>query len=275
MRAVARVLKVSRSHLIDKRDGKQGRERKRYIKTGDQELVELMKPLLEQRPSYGYKRITTLLKSKLKRFGLKSVNHKRVYRVMKAHGLLLAKPIRGPKRAHTGKIETLTSNTRWCSDHFSIQCWNGDQVHVAFSLDTCDREAMRWVASTIGIDGQAIRNLMLETVEYRFGQAKIPGILQWLTDNGSCYVARETVVFGRELGFDIRTTPVRSPESNGMAEAFVKSFKRDYVVFGDLGSAKAVMAQLPYWFEDYNEKAPHRGLKMLSPRQFLEKQRAS
>lgn len=273
MRAVARALNVSRSNLIDRCDGNR-LERKGYTKPGDQELIERMKLLLKQKPSYGYKRITTLLNSQLKREEQKNVNHKRVYRVMRAHGLLLQKPVRRPKRAHIGKIETLSSNTRWCSDHFSIQCWNGDLVHVAFSLDTCDREAMRWVASTIGIDGQAIRDLMLETVEYRFGQPKVPSTLQWLTDNGSCYVARETVAFGRELGLDIRTTPVRSPESNGMAEAFVKSFKRDYVVFGNLRDAMTVMSQLPKWFEDYNEKAPHKSLKMLSPRQFLEKQRA-
>ena len=30
----------------------------------------------------------------------------------------------------------------------------------------------------------------------------------------------------------------------------------------------AVLAQLPAWFADYNEHHPHKGLKMLSPRQF-------
>lgn len=66
---------------------------------------------------------------------------------------------------------------------------------------------MRYIASTIGIDGQAIRDLMLETVEYRFGTTTVPSSVQWLTDNGSCYVARETVFFGRKLGLDIRTPP--------------------------------------------------------------------
>lgn len=268
MRAISRALKVSRSNLTEQL--KETRKRRgKYAKASDQALLESIRSLIQQKPSYGYRRITTLLKANFPR----SLNAKRVYRIMKMHNLLLAKPAIRPKRCHTGKIETLASNMRWCSDHFSIQCWNGDQVHVAFSLDTCDREAMKWVASNIGIDGQAIRDLMLETIEYRFGQAKTPHQIQWLTDNGSCYVARETVAFGREVGFDIRTTPVRSPESNGMAEAFVKSFKRDYAAFGDLSSAESVMGQLEGWFMDYNEKAPHKGLKMLSPRQFLEKRR--
>lgn len=53
------------------------------------------------------------------------------------------------------------------------------------------------------------------------------------------------------------------------SEAFVKTFKRDYVWVSDLSYAAVVFAQLPQWFDDYNEKAPHKGLKMLSPRQYI------
>jgi len=53
-----------------------------------------------------------------------------------------------------------------------------------------------------------------------------------------------------------------------MAEAFVKTFKRDYVYIADLRSAQRVLEQLPKWFEDYNNNAPHKGLKMLSPREY-------
>jgi hypothetical protein len=35
-------------------------------------------------------------------------------------------------------------------------------VHVVFSLDTCDREAIRYLASTIGIDGEMVRDLMVD-----------------------------------------------------------------------------------------------------------------
>lgn len=260
---------MSRSNLIVQM--KESVRPCRYIKADDAMLLPRVEKLVKERPTYGYRRITILLNSQLKSEGLESVNYKRIYRLMKVHQLLLVKPKKRPQRAHLGKVETLLSNTRWCSDCFAIQCWNGEQVHVAFSLDTCDREVMRYIASTIGIDGQAIRDLMLETVEYRFGQTKVPQAMQWLSDNGSCYVARETVAFGRDLGLDIRTTPVRSPESNGMAESFVKTFKRDYVVCGDLQNAKAVMSQLPGWIEDYNKIAPHKGLKMLSPREFIKR----
>ena len=54
-----------------------------------------------------------------------------------------------------------------------------------------------------------------------------------------------------------------------MAEAFVKTFKRDYASFDQLENAIDVMNKLSGWFNDYNENAPHQGLKMMSPRQFL------
>ena len=54
-----------------------------------------------------------------------------------------------------------------------------------------------------------------------------------------------------------------------MAEAFVKTFKRDYVYVNDRPDAKTVLAQLPGWFEDYNENHPLKGLRMKSPREFI------
>ena len=79
------------------------------------------------------------------------------------------------------------------------------------------------------------------------------------------------MALARSLGFDVRTTPVYSPQSDGVAEAFVKTFKRDYVWFGDISNAEAVMKQLPFWFEDYYNNPPHKGLGMKSPREFLNK----
>ena len=65
------------------------------------------------------------------------------------------------------------------------------------------------------------------------------------------------------------TTPVRSPQSNGMAEAFVKTFKRDYVRVNPLPDAETVLRQLAGWFQDYNESHPHSGLGMRSPKEFI------
>jgi putative transposase len=69
-------------------------------------------------------------------------------------------------------------------------------------------------------------------------------------------------------------TPVCSPQSNGMAESFVNTFKRDYVARMDLCDAATVMAQLPAAFQHFNEVHPHSSLKMRSPREVRRHQAA-
>ena len=114
--------------------------------------------------------MTALLCSELLSIGKSRVNHKRVYRIMKANDLLLARYDKKKTQTHDGQVITLKSNTRWCSDCFTIQCFYGDRVHVAFALDTCDRDGMSCITSTIGIDGAAIRDLMVDCLESRFGK---------------------------------------------------------------------------------------------------------
>ena len=61
------------------------------------------------------------------------------------------------------------------------------------------------------------------------------------TDNGSCYTARNTRAFAWDIGLIPRTTPVSSPQSNGMAEAFVRTLKRDYVRVNPRPNAQSVI----------------------------------
>jgi putative transposase len=88
---------------------------------------------------------------------------------------------------------------------------------------------MSWVATTKGIDAGLVGDLMMQAVEKRFGSNGKPSkTIEWLIDNGSCYTAAETRSFAKELGLKPVITPVTSPQSNGMAESFVQTLKRDY-----------------------------------------------
>jgi putative transposase len=149
-------------------------------------------------------------------------------------------------------------------------CDNGERVRVAFALDCCDREAMSFLASTSGVSGDDVRDLMLAAVEHRFGPVnRLPVTIEWLSDNGSCYLAGETRSFARDIGLEPRTTPIESPQSNGMAEAFVRTIKRDYVRVSPCPDANTVMQQLSTWINHYNEVHPHKALGYRSPREFI------
>ena len=96
------------------------------------------------------------MRRQAEREGRPAPNVKRVYRVMKVHGLLLQRHAGGEERRHEGRIAVDTRNTRWCSDGLEIGCDNGERVRVAFALDCCDREAMSFVATTSGIKAEKI-----------------------------------------------------------------------------------------------------------------------
>jgi putative transposase len=264
VKRVAAALGISRPHLSSSSRASPKR-RDRYDKASDAETLARIAPIVQGRPTYGYRRVTALLNRERPTL---RVNHKRIYRIMKRAGLMLPKYTGLPERPHNGKVITLKSDLRWCSDGFEIRCWSGERVYVAFSLDCCDREAIAWVASSAPLAGEHIRDLMAMSVEARFGQVHTSHPLEWLSDNGAPYTAHETRAFGTACGLLIRNTPAYCPESNGIAEAFVKTFKRDYVYLGKIDDAATVIAQLPAWFADYNENHPHKGLKMLSPKQF-------
>src|ERR1700675_3919225 len=72
--------------------------------------------------------------------------------------------------------------------------------------------------------------------------------------------AGDTRSFARDIGLEPRTTPIESPQSNGMAEAFVRTIKRDYVRVSPCPNAETVMLQLSSWITHYNEVHPHKAL---------------
>ncbi|NOY21629.1 IS3 family transposase [Shigella flexneri] len=274
---VSRCLRVSRAqlHVILRRtdDWKDGR-RSRH--SDDTDVLLRIHHVIGELPTYGYRRVWALLRRQAELDGMPAINAKRIYRIMRQNALLLErKPAVPPsKRAHTGRVAVKESNQRWCSDGFEFCCDNGERLRVTFALDCCDREALHWAVTTGGFNSETVQDIMLGAVERRFGNELPASPVEWLTDNGSCYRANETRQFARMLGLEPKNTAVRSPESNGIAESFVKTIKRDYISIMPKPDGLTAAKNLAEAFEHYNEWHPHSALGYRSPREYL-RQRAS
>ncbi|ENJ2119482.1 IS3 family transposase, partial [Escherichia coli] len=257
---VSRCLRVSRAqlHVILRRtdDWKDGR-RSRH--SDDTDVLLRIHHVIGELPTYGYRRVWALLRRQAELDGMPAINAKRVYRIMRQNALLLERKTAVPpsKRAHTGKVAVKESNQRWCSDGFEFRCDNGEKLRVTFALDCCDREALHWAVTTGGFDSETVQDVMLGAVERRFGNELPASPVEWLTDNGSCYRANETRQFARMLGLEPKNTAVRSPESNGIAESFVKTIKRDYISIMPKPDGLTAAKNLAEAFEHYNEWHPH------------------
>ncbi|EEV2396188.1 IS3 family transposase [Escherichia coli] len=273
---VSRFLRGSRAqlHVILRRtdDWKDGR-RSRH--SDDTDVLLRIHHVIGELPTYGYRRVWALLRRQAELDGMPAINAKRIYRIMRQNALLLErKPAVPPsKRAHTGRVAVKESNQRWCSDGFEFRCDNGEKLRVTFALDCCDREALHWAVTTGGFNSETVQDVMPGAVERRFGNELPASPVEWLTDNGSCYRANETRQFARMLGLEPKNTAVRSPESNGIAESFVKTIKRDYISVMPKPDGLTAAKNLAEAFEHYNEWHPHSALGYRSPREYL-RQRA-
>ena len=117
MKAVADALEVARSHLHEK-VRRLAKPRGSYRKPDDGDLLPLIRRLVDERPTYGYRRITALANRELVKTGKPMANHKRIFRIMRQNGMLLARHTgRRKGRLHDGKVVVMRSNLRWCSDN--------------------------------------------------------------------------------------------------------------------------------------------------------------
>jgi transposase InsO family protein len=238
-----------------------------YQRREDALVLRQIQAVIGSRASYGYRRVWALVNRTCRT----RYNRKRIRRLMRLHGLMLPPRVhRRHGRPHLGRVSQPASNQRWCSDIFQIPCWNGEVLAVAVALDCHDREVLAFSAAPRSLTGADVRNLMDRSLWARFGEATLraPLTIQWLSDNGPQYTATASVLYAYNLGLEPITTPAYSPQSNGLVEAFVKTFKRDYVAGAELWDAAGVLGQLPSWIDDYNQRAPHSALGMRSPAEY-------
>ncbi len=215
--------------------------------------------------SYGYRRIHALLK----RQGLQC-DPKTVWYAMRRRGWLSTNRTRLVRsgRRHEGQVRVSEPNRRWASDITGIRAWDGRKGRLAIMIDCADRMVLAWRFAT-RITAEDLAEMLREAVFRRFGEARASAQgIEFLSDNGPEYTSHRFRRFVRTMGLIPCHTPRRSPESNGLAEAFFGSFKRDDVYQACLETLEEVEQQVPLWIDHYNRKAPHSALGMQAPAEF-------
>lgn len=230
------------------------------------DVEEAIRELLGSSPvSYGYRRLHALLR----RQGV-ACDSKTVWQAMQRRGWLSSSRRRRTTltRRHQGKVEVAVSNRRWASDITGVRAWDGQKGRLAVIIDCADRMVLAWRFSK-RITAEDLAEMLREAMFRRFGQerSRAQGI-EFLSDNGPEYTSHRFQPLVGAMGLIACHTPRRSPQSNGLVEAFFGSFKRDYVYQACLESLEEVKRQLPGWIEHYNHKAPHSALGMRSPAEF-------
>lgn len=235
-----------------------------YAKADDCLVAAHIREIVRERGSYGYRPVTALVNET---FGT-GYNRKRIRSI--------APPVRDG--AQFVESSPARKTPEWPGAH-RPHCPRDVErtvVELGFVLDCHDREAIAHVAVPRKYRTTDVQQHLRRAVHARFGAGRPREPVQFLSDTGSIYTAIDTVITAERLGLLPVTTPAYSPQSNGMAEAFVRTHRLDYLDGADRSSAASVVEQIPRRLADYNGVAPHSALGYRAPqryRQLLQDQR--
>ena len=100
LKPIAEALDISRSNLSISLKADRGSRPEACDKPRDADALEEIKKVSDKRPTYGYLRVTAVLKREKKAKKESTINHKRVYRIMKNAGMILPKSGVRTEKAH-------------------------------------------------------------------------------------------------------------------------------------------------------------------------------
>lgn len=134
-----------------------------------------------------------------------------------------------------------------------------EYVHV------CIDDASRIAFTDIFPDEKAVSAIAFLKAAVAYYESLGVIVTRVMTDNGSCYVAKEFARACKALGLKhIRTKPY-TPKTNGKAEHFIQTALREWAYARAYSSSETRKTHLPNWTHMYNWHRPHGGIKSKTP----------
>lgn len=224
----------------------------------------MVRALIEQHPTFGYRRLWALLR----RAG-HAVNRKTVHRLLRRRGWLVHQREVTPRpRAQGRRSRTAASDERWAMDLTHVACGRDGWAHLAAIIDCHDREIIGWEFALRGRAREAERALEQACLA-RFGTLRPAGPTPVLrSDNGLIFQSRRFRAACREYRLTQEYITPCTPEHNGLIERWFRSLKEECVWaerFADFAAARRAIAA---WIAWYNAERPHQALGYRSPAQY-------
>jgi putative transposase len=224
-------------------------------------------------PTYGYRRLTAMMK----RLGW-SVNAKRVRRWMDELGLAGAPPVRKTRTTDSGHafprypnlvkgLQIRRPEQVWVADITYIRL-RDEFVYLAVVMDVFTRSIRGW---HLGRDLD--QGLTLAALERALVVA-VPTIHH--SDQGVQYAAAPYVERLQKLGVRLSMAAIGEPRENGFAERLVRTIKEEEVDLSDYRDFAEARSQIGHFIDAvYNVKRIHSSLGYLTPQEFEEQWRVN
>ena len=235
-------------------------------------LRDALRRLAGEWPTYGYRRLTAMLRREGHR-----VNAKRVRRLMAGLGIQGQAPVRRKRTTDSNHafprypnlvegLEVVRPEQVWVADITYIRLRHGF-VYLAVIMDVFTRSIRGWHLSraldqelTLGALGMALRGGAPEVHH---------------SDQGVQYAATDYVGRLQGCGAEISMAAVGEPRENGYAERLMRTIKEEEVELSQYQDYADALGQIARFIEAvYNRKRIHSALGYLTPEEFEQQWRA-
>lgn len=240
-----------------------GRSTKRYRARGrarEQELRRRLRALALERPRFGYRRLRVLLA----REG-REANHKLVYRLYRAEGLMVRR--RRRKRLARGlRISAAAPerrNERWSMDFVSDCIAGGRPIRALTMVDDHTRECLAIEVDT-SLGGMRVRRVLERVI----GERGRPEAI--VVDNGPEFRGRLLAGWSEERRVRLEFIEPGKPSQNAFIESFNGRLREECLNANWFLSLADARRKIAAWRKDYNEQRPHSSLGYLPPCQFAQ-----
>jgi putative transposase len=262
VKRLCRLARVSRAGLYRFRPGRPGSD-------PDLPLRDALQRMALEFPSYGWRRVTAALRRQKW-----AVNHKRVYRWMRADNLLCLGERKFvittdsdhglPVYPNLARARTLTGlDQLWVADLTYIRL-ELEFVYLAVMLDAFSRRVIGWA-----LERTLEAALTLQALRMALAQRRPrPGLVHH-SDRGVQYASRDYTRRLQDRGIQISMSRKGNPWDNATGESFIKTLKYEEVYrseYRDLAEARAGIGM--FLDQVYNQNRLHSALGYLPPADF-------
>jgi len=259
---MCRLARVSRAGLYRFRPGRPGPD-------PDMPLRDAIQRIALEFPSYGWRRVTAELRRRKW-----TVNHKRVYRWMRADNLLCLRQRKFVVTTDSGhglpiypnlaRALTLTGlDQLWVADITYVRL-ELEFVYLAVILDAFSRRVIGWA-----LEQMLEAALTLEALRMALARRRPSLGLVHHSDRGVQYASRDYTQRLHDHGIQISMSRKGNPWDNAACESFMKTLKYEEVYrseYRDLAEARAGIGM--FLEKVYNQKRLHSALGYRPPAEF-------
>lgn len=204
--------------------------------------------------------------ARLRQQGMR-VGRKRVYALMKAHGLVLARD-REPGETTRGHVAVPEPNRRVATDLTTVWTRRDGNVAIVPTID-CGCRSLLGMTVTKDQHGPAVLASLRQALVAAFGRPEdVPDGVELRTDHGPQYTGSDCRELADEWHLVHTFAPVGRPTGNAVVERVIRTLKEEVIWLRDWDSADDVRAAVDAWVRRYNDERPHQALNYATPTEY-------